>query len=60
MQKIAVPLAPMPMAGAVMPRFRIPAFIPFAGNEKKLKGMWLKEFMIDERKLAKRLMRGLM
>jgi hypothetical protein len=48
------------MAGAVMPRFRIPAFIPFAGNEKKLKGMWLKEFMIDERKLAKRLMRGLM
>jgi hypothetical protein len=58
--KMTVPLAPVPMAGAVMPRFRIPPFIPFAGSDKRLRGMWLKEFMIDERKLAKRLMRGLM
>jgi hypothetical protein len=59
MQKLAAPLAPMPIAGAVMPRFRIPPFIPFAGSDKKPRGMWLKEFMIDERKLAKKLTRGL-
>jgi hypothetical protein len=58
--KLTVPLAPMPMAGAVMPRFRIPAFISFAGNEGKLRGMWLREFVIDEKKLAKKLMRGSM
>jgi len=57
--KITVPPAPMPMAGAVMPRFKIPTFIPF-GSNKGLKGMWLREFMIDERKLAKKLMKGML
>jgi len=57
--KMTVSFAPVPMAGAVMPKFRIPPFIPFAGSDKRLKGMWLREFMIDERKLAKRLMKGM-
>jgi hypothetical protein len=57
--KMTVPIAPMPMAGAIMPKFRIPPFIPFAGSDKRLRGMWLKEFMIDERKLAKKLMKGM-
>jgi hypothetical protein len=57
--KLAAPLVPFSPAGAVMPRFRIPPFIPFAGSDRRLRGMWLREFMIDERKLAKRLMRGM-
>jgi hypothetical protein len=28
-------------------------------SDKRPRGMWLKEFMIDERKLAKRLMKGM-
>jgi hypothetical protein len=56
--KPPVPLVPPGPAGAFMPKFRVPPFIPL-GGDKKQGGMWLKEFAIDERKLAKRLMRGM-
>jgi len=58
MPKPTVPLIPPGPAGAFMPKFRVPPFVPF-GGDKGLRGMWLKEFAINERKLAKRLMRGM-
>jgi len=50
------PIAPGP-AGAFMPKLRVPPFIPLAGSDRGARGMWLKEFAINERKLAKKLSR---
>jgi hypothetical protein len=40
-----------------MSKLRVPPFIPLAGSDRRQKGMWLNEFAINERRLAKKLSR---